>query len=145
MKPRIVKRLTWSAVNSFGNRKRPGRLSVIVDMTKKGVVYAVPREIEHKDYLCEILHTTQEHIMGAPGIAARLIPVHIDLPCDTVEGIVVGLSGAEQAYGIRHSNEDLQNSARRAQEFILNGEVPYHEPIHTKIDYRYSERNSHRH
>lgn len=135
--------LTWSAVNSFGGRKIPGRVSIIVD-TQHKTVYLVPRETEHKDYLCEILRTAPEQLRTNPRTAANFIPVHIDLTGDCVEKIIVGLSGAEEIYGIRHPNMELTKAADIARRFVYSGQVPYSGNLETKIDYRYAERNSHR-
>ena len=143
MTTKCADKLTWSAVNSFGGRKKPGRVSIIVD-EGSGMTYLVPREIEHKDYLCEILSTTPEALRGKPERASRLIPAHIDLVGDNVESLLIGLSGAEETYNIRHSRKDLEEAARFTRAFVEHGEVPISGDLKVKIDYRYAEKNSHR-
>ncbi len=137
MKPKTYDNLTWAAVNAFGDRKQAGRFSVVVDVKTKDV-YPIPRDIEHRDYICTILHTTPEDISQNPNLAARLVPVHIDLnPEGSVNEIITGISGFEDFYKVRHTQEDLNAAHTRAKEFVMNGEIQCKEDLEGRIDSRY--------
>jgi len=125
MKPKTFEALTWAAVSEFGNRKQAGRVSFVVDITTKRV-FAVPREIEHKDFLCALIGRTQEEIRQNPSYALGIVPVHVDLNAqDQVYRIVTGRSGAEAFYHIKHGEEELQAAHDKTVEFVQNGEVSY--------------------
>ncbi|OYT32566.1 hypothetical protein DRJ22_00060 [Candidatus Woesearchaeota archaeon] len=123
--------LTYSLINQYGNRKKPGRLSILVNVEEKKI-YAVPRKIEHIDY------AKQFNIE-----LSKLIPVHIDTKLnenglEEIIGLVTGVSGMEIGYGIRHSKKDLEEAHKLAKDFIENGELPIKKLEEDKIIYKYS-------
>ncbi len=138
MKQKSYDFLTWAAISNYGDRKEPGRFSVVVDLPA-GTVYAVPREVEHKDFLCTLLGRTEEEIKQNPSMVKRIVPVHIDLNGqDEVYRIITGLSGFEQIYRVKHSIEDLQAAHQRALKFVEQGEAPCVQTLEAKIDGRYA-------
>lgn len=53
------KALDYATLHAYGGRKRAGRLSVFVDLSKNPPqIVPVPREIEHKDFAPKL--TTQD-------------------------------------------------------------------------------------
>lgn len=140
MKAKPAKSLTWAVVSAHGDRKKPGRVSVIVNAAT-GAVYPVPRDVEHKDYICSLVHTTPETLRANPSYIAALIPVHIDLDAEhCVVGVLTGLSGFEEVYKVRHAPADLLNAHKRALEFVFRGELRHDDSLESraKIDYRYA-------
>ncbi len=135
MKPKSYLYLTWSAISQFGDRKKAGRFSILINANTKDV-FAVPRNMEHKDFLCGLLRTTAEALTEQPELITHLIPVHIDLKPDSIE-IITGLSGFEQVYHVRHTRDNLHAAHQRAKAFVAQGEVEY-QTLEEKIDYRYA-------
>lgn len=93
--------LSKEIIEKYGSRRKAGRLSLVVDITKNKA-YPVPRNVEHTDFV-KRFETDPSH----------LIPVHIDFDGDRVVGIDTGESGLEIKLGIKHSYDDL-NSANSA-------------------------------
>ena len=114
--------LTHDFYSNFGNRKKPGRVSIFIDLDQDKI-YGVPLGIEHKDYAPTIIGASLEDISKY----VRLIPSHIDTvlveDIPVVNGVITGVSGLEIEAGVRHYHEDLIETHRRAWEFIRNGEL----------------------
>ncbi len=116
--------LSRRLINKFGNRKVPGRVSVVVDVdTKK--IYPVPRTIEHIDFVRQIFFGSEE-VCGER--LSRYIPSHVDIePTDNNSGdaigIITGVSGLEISYGARHLVKDLYSAHGMVKEFVERGDV----------------------
>ncbi len=137
MKPKSYDFLTWAAISNYGNRKERGRFSVVVDVPT-GTVYAVPCDVEHKDFLCALLGKTEQDIKQNPACVTRIVPAHIDLNGqDEVYRVLTGISGFEQIYRVKHSIKDLQAAHNRVLEFVKQGEAPCVQTLDAKIDGRY--------
>lgn len=105
-----IERLTESLFEEYGNRKKVGRLSIVVD-TESFVAYAVPIGVEHIDFLRA----------GFGKEDSKFVPVHIDLNSNyDVEAIITGESGVEQGYGVRHTSEQLDIAHQKALELVAN-------------------------
>ncbi|MBI4150572.1 hypothetical protein HY492_00440 [Candidatus Woesearchaeota archaeon] len=123
MKPVECERLCWSTVQGYGDRKKPGRVSFLYH-AETGHCYVVPREIEHKDYLCLVLDLEAEAIRANPSVASRIIPFDVDLKLDQVVSLRIGRSGIEPTYHVTHSVDDLKKTFQAAHRFVSRGEIP---------------------
>jgi len=130
--PRTYESLTHSLLNSFGDRKKPGRLSIFVDVEEERI-YAVPRETEHIDY-AKKLNVDYD----------KLIPVHIDTEnydgLERVVGVVTGVSGLEISGRVRHLASDLEKAHELAWDFIKKGEISVGEVEEDRINYKYAKK-----
>ncbi len=118
MKTHSEESLTWSTVSSFGGRKEPGRVSVLVD-TVDETVYLVPRDMEHIDF-------AQNVLQRAPESMHSLVPSHIDID-EALEQIKIltGVCGLEILLRVRHSPDELDRAHERTKEYVARGEIPY--------------------
>lgn len=115
--------LEWSTFNNYGDRKKQGRLSVLVDV-KSGNVHPVPKDKEHIDFARSLGITLEQ-----------LVPSHIDIEQESIN-IITGVCGMEIGFGIRHKRKDLETAHERILEYISNGEIRY-QHLGWKIIYRY--------
>ncbi len=139
MKTAACEGLTWETVRDYSGRKRPGRVSVVVNVPT-GEIFPVPREQEHAEFLCELLGRTEEEIRAHPEYVERIVPVHIDLKKGEVNYVETGASGSEEVYKVRHEIEDLIVAHQQAMHFIHNGTVKIPPQILTRIDTRYAKK-----
>ena len=135
--------LTEGLRGAYGDRKIPGRLSILVDLREDPKIYAVPREQEHIDFVKELLGTEDEQDVREQG--ALLVPSHIQITpngwkfCHEVTGFLTGVSGLEIAFGVRHPREVLKKAHVCAKQFAETGELPFAEKIaEDKVLYRYA-------
>ena len=138
--------LTWSALASYGGRKRAGRISILVDTTS-GDVHLVPRNIEHIDYVAQQLFKTEDYDEIRER-AQPLIPSHIEVIInpetgrEEVTSIHTGDSGLEIRYGVRHPEKALLRGHQRALEYARRGEIPVSETLDEKnINKKYAHKN----
>ena len=121
--------LTSALMESHGNRKKPGRLSVLTNVLGyQNGIYVVPREIEHIDFLCKIVGVDIDYVVANSERFNNFIPSHIDTGLEVdgfsvVCGLITGISGLEEGYGRRHIRSDLLTAHQVAREFILSGEL----------------------
>ena len=91
--------LTEDVWRQFSNRKKRGRIDFVYD-TDTDLFYAVPKDVEHKDFT--------RFINGRP---EALIPVQfrVDYQEDkrVIKEILVGVSSYEADYSVRHSQASL--------------------------------------
>lgn len=133
-------RLTWSIVSSFSGRKKPGRISILVD-TVTGNVYVVPRKQEHVDYAKEIFGINAPEFL--PPLAKNIIPSHLEVlvnpetGMEEVTSIHTGDCGLEIRYGVRHSRDALYKGHKLAKCFVFQGEVPVAETLRESVNERY--------
>ncbi len=118
---KTLDRFTYGLIGQYGDRKKPGRLSVFIDLNNQpALIYPVTRDIEHVDLARKLYE-------GQPEKLARLIPVHIDLHAplgiEQVVGLLTGECGMEALLSIKHTRKDLETAHTLAQHFIANGEI----------------------
>ncbi|MDP3917494.1 MAG: hypothetical protein Q8Q42_04395 [Nanoarchaeota archaeon] len=115
--------LTGDVFEKFGNRKRSGRLSLLVDMANENI-YAVPIGVEHIDFVRELIGRDSFDTLKM----RRYIPVHVDrYPTPDwsgdVNGLVTGVSGMEISYGARHTKEDLRGAHQIVRKLIEKSNI----------------------
>ena len=119
----MAQRLTRAMYDDYGDRKRPGNLSIITDVARKEII-AVPRDVEHIVFVARYLKVPREEFKANPALAARIVPTNISVENDSVVGVVTGICGMELGFGVRHTEEDLQKAHNLALQFIAAGEYP---------------------
>ena len=103
--------LTDEVIKDYGDRKRPGRVSIVVD-TLGNVIYVVPKNIEHIDFMA--LHF--------PGVDYRpFVPFHIDILDGEVADLIPGHTGLEYKLGVEHDGASVAIARGMAFEFIRKG------------------------
>jgi hypothetical protein len=111
-----MSKLTPEAVAQFGNRKKPGRISVVTDLDTCNTFY-VPHNIEHIDFIRSKLRIDD---------CRRIIPTHIDMILDEgqprIGELITGTSGVEQGFGVRHTKEDIDVAHNFVYRSVINGE-----------------------
>ncbi len=136
MPAEICDKLTLDTYIRYGNRKKPGRISFLVDVGTE-TIYPVPREIEHIDYAMEILGEAP-----LPDNCKRLVPSHIDTQlCDSIPrvvGVITGVSGLEISLGIKHTRDDLRRAHDTIWNLINQGEIGISKVNENKIVERYA-------
>ncbi|MBI4150574.1 hypothetical protein HY492_00450 [Candidatus Woesearchaeota archaeon] len=115
-------RLTWALFSRFAGRKG-NALSFLVD-TATGAIQMVPQDAEHIDFAATLLECEREDIRNDPKRASHLVPVVVEYLNDELLGMLVGTSGMEIAYGVRHSKNQLDRAQALAHGFLEDGEVP---------------------
>lgn len=120
-------------VKEFGDRKKPGRLSVVTNLNDNNKIYPVPHNKEHID-----IYESLECDVRKWG---RLIPSHIYYSylefTDNyfIKSLETGISGVELGYGLTHNNSDLVEGHHLVLNFINNGEIPIDPNFSDKISY----------
>jgi len=137
---RIHNRLTWALYNSFGGRKKPGYLSVVVDLKTK-TIYPVPLGKEHVKFVAEnLLGISEDELSNDTSLAMRIIPsiIEIDGIAGEVKGVLTGVSGVEIGYRVRHLKQDIEKAHGLVIGFIEQGEIPLSEGFKARIEYKYA-------
>ena len=102
--------ITEEVLQTFGDRKTPGRIDFVVDVAT-GVFYGVPKEVEHADFTPTIAN-------GRGGF----VPVQFRLSRIPegyrVDRIVIGASSYEASFGVRHSGKELFAAAEMAKSLL---------------------------
>ncbi len=131
-----LRTLTKRVFAIYANRKKPGRLGLIVD-TRDNRVYIVPKDQEHIDY---VKHLTKESNFS------KLIPSYIDFEKVgnqvIVAGIETGYSGIERILGVKHESEDLEKAHSLVHSIVNKGEIPVVENITSRISFKFSTRKT---
>ncbi|HLC32924.1 MAG TPA: hypothetical protein VJJ82_03795 [Candidatus Nanoarchaeia archaeon] len=136
--------LTTGLVHEFGNRKEAGKLSLIVDLRDRSPqIYAVPRQIEHVDFVRDIFGLEDQYEVQTHG--TLLVPTHVFIRPngwmyqEEVTGYLTGISGLEIAFNVRHPKSALKKAHEEAKLFAQRGELRIAERlIEDKIIYRYA-------
>jgi len=138
MKLKNYNSLTWAVYNNYGGRKKQGIVAIYVDVNTKNV-YPIPIKMEHINFLSQFLGKTEEEIREDPLSASHLVPSVIEIrdPPGEVIGLITGTSGAEMAYGIRHTKKQLEDGHAIALYFIENGELPIADDFKKEIVWRW--------
>jgi len=139
---KTVSALTWGLYNNYGGRKKPGYLSVIVDVEHE-IIYPVPLDVEHIEFISKnILNVSKEDVTANPLLAEKLIPsiIEIDDISREVRGVLTGISGVEIGFGVRHSMKDLEKAHAMVLDFIANGEIRMADNFNAKISPKYSKK-----
>lgn len=111
------KSLTSRLIEEFGDRKKQGRLSIIVNLLDDKI-YPIPKGKEHIEFGIELVGDIRK--------LSKVIPSHIDYR--NIEGlyeiyrIITGESGMEEGYGVRHSCEDLNYAHSKVFDFVHTAE-----------------------
>lgn len=120
----MPKGLTYKFLELFGDRKRTGLFSIIVN-TKNGRVHPVPRYMEHVSFVCKLLRIDKKKLLEKPDIASHLVPSNININDEGfIDGIITGVSGLEIGARVRHTKESLDIAHTIALQYIQNGEIP---------------------
>lgn len=130
--------LTYGLLSSNGDRKKPGRLSILVDLVEDKI-YAVPCDIEHIDFAREILGFGPEENGKR---YTKLIPSHIDCVkkdgLEIVAGVITGVSGIEIGYGVRHRKEDVSLANVKTLDFVAKGDVEISRDLENEVCMKYT-------
>jgi hypothetical protein len=118
-----IETLDETVMKEFGSRKKPGRLSLVVDVETSDI-YAVPKDTEHIDFIKQF-ETDPSY----------LVPVHLDFSGGEVSGVIVGESGIEHGLGVRHSHADLNVANSDAYGLISKSGVQIAEDHKNKVHY----------
>jgi len=108
MKPKLCEQISLDSYLQYGDRKKPGRISLLCDL-EADEIYFVPKEIEHIDF-AKILDDQNKRNYE------KLIPSHVDILYDgeiKVIGVITGVCGLEEKLGIRHYKRDLVTAHRK--------------------------------
>ena len=135
--PRTYSKLDWSLISRFGDRKKLGYVSIIINVDN-GEVYIVPRDTEHIEVLTKILSMDIEDLREHPELAANLVPSIIEIKDEEVYGILTGFSGSESGYNIRHTVKQLDKGHALALKFVEKGNILQHQEFTHKVIYRYA-------
>lgn len=130
-------KLTYELLEKYGHRKKIGRISILTD-TKGEILYVVPKEIEHIDYVKEILNVRNLTNM----YPFPLVPSHIHFEGknkqEKITGLITGESGLEQSLGKIHTHSSLNQAHNLVWKLILEGEVPIGNITKNKIIFDYA-------
>ena len=134
---KCYKQLTWAVYNNFIGRKG-NAFSFFVD-TNADCFYMVPTDFEHIDFASMLLGVDKADISQDPSLASHLVPVVVEVTPmhDQITGAVVGVSGIEIAFGVRHSNVQMATAKQLALKFLENSEVPLSPTFELKVVMRY--------
>lgn len=109
-----IESITESVWREFGDRKEDGRIDFVVDV-HSGNFYAVPKNVEHKDF-------TPEISCGKPGF----VPVQLRVQKGNRYAlcrILVGASSHESTTNVVHSNPDLVKALNLTWELIQRSQL----------------------
>ena len=125
--------LKWSIFNGHGDRKKPGRLSVVTH-APTGQVYVVPHKLEHFEFV--------QQLWSHRGYAlSDIVPSHIDSvrypnELEEVVRVLTGLSGFEGKLKVWHPHAALERAHNRILDFVEHGELPLGD-VRSEINHRY--------
>lgn len=103
--------LTDEVIREYGDRKRLGRVSVVVD-TLGSAIYVVPRDIEHIDFMA--LHFPNVNY-------GPFVPFHIDMDNREVADLIPGHTGLEYKLSVVHDGASVAIARVLVLEFIRKG------------------------
>ena len=132
-----IDKLTHDTYIQYGDRKKLGRISVLVDVCSSNV-YPVPKNIEHIQYAPKL---KRQHAISYE----KLVPAHIDTNGMEITGLSIGYSGLEQKMKVRHTEEDLKKAREIMWDFIRNGLIPVGTLQEDSIASRYVDKSLDRH
>jgi len=124
MKLRKIDSLKQSLINnkSFFPRKKEDQLCLLVN-TENKEIYAVPVEEEHISCALRILNTSIDELIEKGSI---LVPSNIRLNIyehpNFVYSLVIGVSGLEMRYGVRHTKKQIDRAHELMYNFLRKGE-----------------------
>ncbi len=137
---RIHERLSTNLYDVYGGRKKPGYMSVVVNL-KEGLIYPVPLNQEHDAFVSKrILDVPLGELRENPGMAEKIIPsiIEIDEIKGEVLGVLTGVSSLEMGSGVRHFRDDLEKAHAMVLEFVEKGDFPKSRDFTQKIQYKYA-------
>lgn len=142
--PRVVsgKKLTIEDIKYTSKRVISGGEIVgrfIADVNKR-VLYAIPRDIDHPDFVALVEGKRLEELKANPLMYNRYGSVSIVCTEDVIESILIGIAGFEvvmmSAYRkmnnvtgkmMYHTQEQLNTALNIAFEYIIDGALPLKE------------------
>ncbi len=144
MKARPYDRLLYNILSEgagYFPRKKPDQLCVVTN-TEENLIYPVPIEIEHIDFVSRLLGF---NIRNVPEKASKIVPSNIFIKLrgindviDNVTGMDTGISGMEIGHGLRHHAEQLEKADSLVEEFVRKGELPVDPRFESEINRKYS-------
>lgn len=133
--PETCERITSEDYKKYSNRKKPGRISVLVN-TRSEAVYLVPIGEEHIDFAGRIARKEDY---------PHLVPSHVDTEIQDSEpvivGVVTGVCGLEIKLGVRHRIEDLEKAHDLTWRLINDSDLKVGRIRKNRIVIRYTVRN----
>ncbi len=135
---RYYNTLTQALFNQYGNRKEQGIISFFYDVEEKAFL-PIPPDTEHADFVSKIFHI-EKNSLKFDERPKRLIPIIIKMDENfNVSKILIGVSGLEIGYGVRHSKKDLVRAKRMTVKFVKYGEFKIKKPLYLKLEKKYSQ------
>lgn len=104
--------LTDEVVREYGDRKKPGRVSLVVD-TLTSDIYLVPKNVEHIDFMKGNFSNRDYGLF---------VPFHLDMDNEDVVKLTPGESGLEYKLGVEHDNASIAIARVLVFEFIRKGD-----------------------
>lgn len=133
---KYYKRLTLDLVGKYGNRKCEGMICFLYD-SRQVAFLPIPVDVEHADFIAKMIGCSKRELREID--ISYLIPVILTLNLEgEINGLLVGVSGLEIGYGVRHLLSDLEETLMQALKFVKNGEVPVSKDIKIEVIKKYS-------
>lgn len=133
-------RLDLNVVNQFIGRKKALMLAVVTNITTNEI-FPVPSNFEHVDYVPKILGVSKLDLIDDISLAKCIIPSIIEFDYDEdfliVKSLVIGVSGLEIGFRLRHKKEDLEKGHKLVLDFIKNGEFRLSENFRDGVNLKY--------
>lgn len=103
--------LTDDVLREYGDRKKSGRVSILVD-TIKNEIYLVPRDVEHIDFMNSNFPDRNYEFF---------VPFHIDLRDGEVVSLISGETGLEYRLRVQHPPYAVEVARGLTFEFLRKG------------------------
>ncbi len=103
--------LTENLIKEYGDRKKSGRLSIVVDTTNNEI-YPVPQDAEHIDFM-RIYFPGRDY--------KPLVPFHIDMENGQIVELTHGQTGLELKLGVTHPHSAINSARTLVSEFLRKG------------------------
>ena len=132
--------LTSDFVKPYLDRKKEGRLSLLVDV-RLDKAYVVPVHEEHTLVALEILHAQLGDLQADPSFASHIVPVHIEFVRIQdellISCVLTGVSGLEMGYHVCHTSQQLQEAHTFTLLLIDRSEMSKSDDFETRILYAF--------
>ena len=107
--------ITDEVFEEYGNRKTRGRIDFVVDVTTNHI-YAVPKNVEHSDFIPTIPNYTQK--------SSIYVPIQYRFRNGEVSEILVGASSYEDKHKVRHDMKELKKAHSAAWVLLIKSKIP---------------------
>lgn len=135
MSPYFI-RLNRKIIEDYCGRKKQGQLCLIYN-TKNKKFIALPKKIEHSEFIARLLNVSKENIKNKEVDASYFIPVSIVIIGNQITGIIIGISSLEMGCGVRHRKEDLFNARNASIVLISNAQISVKEDYKLLVSTKY--------